>query len=117
MRLPGFRFAIRTMMISVTIAAVVLEGWIVLGRYTYHRDRAAGIARTAAGVRRLIAKAPPERLARGTRLDFEDGSPGVPATPEACQQFLSRLDRMAREHEYAARHPWISVRSGTDGPK
>jgi hypothetical protein len=90
MRLP--RLTTRRLMVIVAAVAVVLEGWIVWGRYTYHRDRAARIASTAAGFRRLIAKVSPKRLARGTMLCFEDGRPDVPATPEACQQFLSHLD-------------------------
>src|SRR3954468_24838124 len=47
----------------------------------------------------VIAKVPPERLVRGTSLDFENGSSSVAATPEACQQFLSHLDRLTRKHE------------------
>ena len=117
MRLPRIRFTVRRMMLAVAIAAVVMEGWIVWGRYTYHRDQAALTARTAAGLRRMMARLPPKRLARGTYLDFEDGSPSVPATPEACQQFLAHLDRIARKHQYAARHPWLPVTPDPPKPK
>ena len=49
----------------------------------------------------MLIKTPRGRLARGTRLDFEDGGPSVPATPEACRKSLAHLDRMVRKHEYA----------------
>jgi hypothetical protein len=117
MRLPRVRFTVRRMMLAVAIVAVVLEGLIVLGRYRYHRDRAARVARTAVALRRMIAKLPPGQKALRTDLDDEDGSPAVLATPEACEKFLAHLDRVVRKHEYAARHPWLPIEPDPPAPK
>ncbi len=115
MRLP--RFTTRRLMVIVAIVAVILEGWIVWGRYMYHRDRAVLAMRVAAGLRQMMAKSSPARLARGTYLDFEDGSDGVPATPEACQRLLVYLERLARKHKRAASRPWLPVAPDLPEPK
>ena len=105
--MPRLRFGLRWLMVAVALVAVLLEGWIVWRRYTFHRDQAAMITRAAAGLRRIMSRLSPAQLARATQLDFEDGKPAVSATPYAARRMLARMDQMARYHEYAARHPWL----------
>ena len=106
--MPRVRCTVRRMMVIVALVAVLLEGWIVWNRYAYCRERAATLAGFAAVLRRGIVKDPVE-LARGTHLDFEDGSAAVPATPVHARRMIDKMDQLAGKYARAARHPWLPL--------
>ena len=117
MAMSRIRLTLRKAMILVAVVAVGLGGWIVWRRHEHYRDLAEKVAGTAAGLRRMMAKFPPPQLERGSSLDFEDGNPAVPATPEACERFLLHLERVTQQYQRIARFPWLPVPPGTFEPE
>jgi len=114
--MPRPRITLRWLMVAVALAAIALEGWIVWRRYVYYRERAATISRAAATLRTKLAT-DPVRLARGTHLDFEDGTPPVPATSEPALRMIARMEQLAKRYRRAARYPWLPVAPDPPEPK
>lgn len=104
--MPRFRFTVRRLMVVVAVIALTVQAGIVWRRYSYHREKATGYAKIAKGLRSLTRRLSPAQLARGTSLDFEDGKPAVPATPDMVQKMVDLLEQKARLHALAAREPW-----------
>ena len=113
--MPRVRVTLRGLMVAIAVVALSMEGWIVWGRYSFCRERAAKISWLANSLRDRLAKDPVE-LARGTHLNFEDGLPAVPASPVPARRMIGRMERLAQRYEQAARRPWLPIEADLREP-
>ncbi len=97
-------------MAAVALAAILIEGWIVWGRYVATRDRAVMLTGHVKGLRRQVAAAPtPKSLIRGIVVEFHPGEPAVRPTAETLAAWADHLESLANKAARDSRRPWMPI--------
>jgi hypothetical protein len=116
MRFPRPRLRLRTLLIVVAVAGMMLGGWRMWRRREYCLAKAAECDRIAAYYRRTATDLEPvvaEYLRRGPESVFGRGNDRARKDYEDLLSYdrraADRYPRLAARYRRVARHPWLPL--------